>query len=36
MRPPEKKTTTESLAFYKQTLEGKNHALQSIKAYMGI
>src|SRR5438128_10982544 len=35
MRPPEKKTTTESLALYKQTLEGNNYSPQSIKAYIG-
>ena len=35
MTPPEKKTTTESLALYKQTLEGKNYSSQSIKAYLG-
>jgi integrase/recombinase XerC len=35
MRPSEKKTTTESLALYEQTLEGKNYSAQSIKAYLG-
>src|SRR6266478_5779462 len=35
MRPPEKKTTTESIELYKQTLEGNNYSAQSIKAYMG-
>ena len=35
MRPSEKKTTTESLALYGQTLEGGNYSPQSIKAYLG-
>src|SRR5207244_711074 len=35
MRPAEKKTTTESLALYGQTLEGKNYSPQSIRAYLG-
>jgi integrase len=35
MRPPEKKTTTESIELYKQSLEGNNYSLQSIKAYLG-
>jgi site-specific recombinase XerD len=35
MTPPEKKSTTESLAFYAQTLEGGNYSPQSIKAYLG-
>jgi site-specific recombinase XerD len=35
MTPQEKKTTTQSLALYKQTLEGNNYSLQSIKAYLG-
>src|SRR6266566_3915268 len=35
MRPAEKKTTTESLALYTQTLEGGNYSPQSIKAYLG-
>src|SRR5678815_1740037 len=35
MRPAETKTTTESIALFKQTLEGNNYSLQSIKAYMG-
>jgi site-specific recombinase XerD len=34
MTPPEKKTTTESLALYQQTLTGKNYASPSIKAYL--
>jgi site-specific recombinase XerD len=35
MTPPEKKSTTESLALYTQTLEGGNYSPQSIKAYLG-
>src|SRR6266436_6014892 len=35
MRPSEKKTTTESIEIYKQSLEGNNYSPQSIKAYMG-
>jgi site-specific recombinase XerD len=35
MRPAEKKTTTESIELYKQSLEGNNYSPQSIKAYMG-
>ena len=35
MRPPEKKTTTESLELYKQSLEGNNYSPQSMKAYLG-
>jgi hypothetical protein len=35
MRPQEKKSTTESIELYKQSLEGNNYSLQSIKAYMG-
>ena len=35
MTPPEKKTTTESIELYKQTLEGNNYSPQSIKAYLG-
>jgi hypothetical protein len=35
MTPQEKKTTTESIALFKQTLEGNNYSPQSIKAYMG-
>ncbi len=35
MTPTEKKTTTESIELYKQTLEGNNYSVQSIKAYMG-
>jgi hypothetical protein len=35
MTPQEKKTSTESIALFKQTLEGNNYSPQSIKAYMG-
>jgi site-specific recombinase XerD len=35
MKPQEKKTTTESIALYKQTLVGNNYSPQSIKAYLG-
>src|ERR671923_1919976 len=35
MTPQEKKTTTESIELFKQTLEGKNYSPQSIKAYLG-
>ena len=35
MTPPEKKTTTESIELYKQSLQGNNYSLQSIKAYLG-
>jgi site-specific recombinase XerD len=35
MRPSEKKTTTESIELYKQSLQGNNYSLQSIKAYLG-
>jgi len=35
MTPREKKSTTDSLALYTQTLEGGNYSLQSIKAYLG-
>jgi site-specific recombinase XerD len=35
MTPQEKKTTTEGIAVYKQTLQGKNYSAQSIKAYLG-
>ena len=34
MTPPERKSTTESIELYKQTLEGKNYATPSIKAYL--
>src|SRR6266480_6474141 len=35
MTPQEKKTTIESIKLYKQTLEGNNYSVQSIKAYLG-
>jgi site-specific recombinase XerD len=35
MTPPQKKTTTESIVLYKETLKGKNFSLLSIKAYLG-
>jgi site-specific recombinase XerD len=35
MTPQEKKTTTESIDLYRQTLQGKNYSTQSIKAYIG-
>ena len=35
MRPQEKKTTTESIELYKQTLEGNNYSVQSMRAYLG-
>src|SRR5262245_6215226 len=35
MKPSEKKTTTESLALFEQTLVGKNYSPQSIRAYLG-
>jgi hypothetical protein len=35
MRPAEKRTTTESIELYKQSLEGNNYSLQSIRAYLG-
>src|SRR4029434_1855362 len=35
MRSSEKKTTTESIELYKQSLQGNNYSLQSIKAYLG-
>src|SRR5512135_2277137 len=35
MTPQERKTTTESIELYKQTLQGKNYSIQSIKAYLG-
>ena len=34
MTPEDRKTTTESIELYKQTLTGKNYALPSIKAYL--
>jgi site-specific recombinase XerD len=35
MTPQEKKTTTESIELYRQTLQGKNYSILSIKAYLG-
>ena len=35
MTPQKTKTTTESIALFKQTLEGNNYSPQSIKAYTG-
>src|SRR5512147_857738 len=35
MTPQEKKTTMESIELYRQTLQGKNYSVQSIKAYLG-
>src|SRR4030095_12262650 len=35
MTPQNSKTTTESIALFKQTLEGNNYSPQSIKAYIG-
>ena len=35
MRSEEKKTTTQSLALFEETLRGKNYSPESIKAYMG-
>jgi site-specific recombinase XerD len=35
MTPQEKKSTTESIELYRQTLQGKNYSVQSIKAYLG-
>jgi site-specific recombinase XerD len=35
MRPSEKKSTTESIELYKQSLEGNNYSRESIKAYIG-
>jgi site-specific recombinase XerD len=34
MTPQQKKTTTESIALYNETLKGKNSSVHSIKAYM--
>jgi site-specific recombinase XerD len=34
MRPDEKKTTTESIELFKQSLEGNNYSRESIKAYL--
>src|SRR5439155_23435927 len=35
MTPQKSKTTTESIALYKQTLQGNNYSPQSIKPYLG-
>ncbi len=35
MTPQQKKTTTDCIALFKETLAGKNYSVQSIKAYMG-
>src|SRR4029450_12867086 len=35
MRPQERKTTTQCLALFEETLKGKNYAPESIKAYIG-
>ena len=35
MTPQQKKTTTESIELYKQTLQGKNFSPHSLKAYIG-
>ena len=35
MTPQQKKTTTESIELFKQTLVGKNYSPQSIRAYLG-
>ena len=35
MVPQLKKTTTESIALYKEALFGKNYSAESIRAYMG-
>src|SRR5262245_27295391 len=35
MRPSEKKSTTESIVLYEQTLIGKNYSPASIRAYLG-
>ena len=35
MRPQQKKTTTESIELYKQSLAGNNYSRQTIKAYEG-
>jgi site-specific recombinase XerD len=34
MRPEEKKTTTQSIALFEETLKGKNYSAESIKAYL--
>jgi site-specific recombinase XerD len=35
MTPQQKKSTTESIELYKETLKGKNFSTLSIKAYLG-
>src|SRR4051794_17647763 len=35
MAPQQKRSTTESIAIYKQALSGKNFSPQTIRAYMG-
>ena len=35
MTPQQKKTTTESIELYRETLQGKNFSPHSLKAYMG-
>jgi site-specific recombinase XerD len=35
MTPQDKKTITESIVFFKETLTGKNYSPQSIRAYLG-
>ena len=35
MRPEDTKTTTQAIALFHQTLQGKNYSHQSIKAYLG-
>ena len=35
MRPTDKKSTTESIELYRQSLQGNNYSVQSIKAYLG-
>src|SRR5438045_9725318 len=34
MRPEEKKTTTESIELYRESLAGNNYSAESIKAYL--
>ena len=35
MRPEEKKSTTESIELFRESLEGNNYSPESIKAYLG-
>src|SRR5436189_2421402 len=35
MTPQQKKSTTESITLYKETLTGKNYSRESIRAYIG-